>query len=94
MAGSISRAVILLLVFLVITLGCFTSSIESRKLLRVQERLYLNSLPKGKVPSSTPSKKGHAQIMSEEQVIPAPRPTNSPVIDRILRSVPSPGIGH
>ncbi|KAK4733146.1 hypothetical protein R3W88_007407 [Solanum pinnatisectum] len=39
--------------------------------------LYQISLPKGTIPNSTPSKKGHSHT-----------------INRILKSVPSPGVGH
>ncbi|EYU28116.1 hypothetical protein MIMGU_mgv1a021644mg [Erythranthe guttata] len=45
--------------------------------------LYLTALPKGNVPASTPTKKGH---------VTAPR--HLAAVDRILTSVPSPGVGH
>ncbi|KAJ4843935.1 hypothetical protein Tsubulata_017577 [Turnera subulata] len=51
--------------------------------------LFLNALPKGTVPSSTPSKKTHATLDNEELF-----KRHLASIDRILRSVPSPGAGH
>ncbi|GMN43497.1 hypothetical protein TIFTF001_012702 [Ficus carica] len=49
--------------------------------------LFLSALPKGKVPSSAPSKKGHADVVSGKLIARHLR-------DRSLRSVPSPGVGH
>lgn len=80
-------------VFFVMGLMVFCSLMSSthgRKVLMVEEtmvpsreeRLYLTALPKGKVPPSTPSKKGHAATIDDK------------LIGRILRSVPSPGVGH
>ncbi|CAA2989728.1 Hypothetical predicted protein [Olea europaea subsp. europaea] len=78
----------------------FVSSTHGRKLLEVQhntmkkvpsmeERLYLPSLPKGSVPNSSPSKKGHAVTIDEKLIA-----RHLAAVDRILRSVPSPGAGH
>ncbi|GFP96965.1 hypothetical protein PHJA_001840600 [Phtheirospermum japonicum] len=53
------------------------------------DRLYLAALPKGKVPASTPSKKGHSVTIDQKLVARHLR-----AVDRILRSVPSPGAGH
>ncbi|KAK6133543.1 hypothetical protein DH2020_032672 [Rehmannia glutinosa] len=53
------------------------------------DRLYLAALPKGKVPASAPSKKGHAVTIDEKLIA-----RHLSAIDRILRSVPSPGVGH
>ncbi|KAL6991267.1 hypothetical protein U1Q18_009385 [Sarracenia purpurea var. burkii] len=54
------------------------------------ESLYLsNSLPKGKVTPSSPSMKGHAMIVDEKLIA-----RHLAAVDRILRSVPSPGVGH
>ncbi|KAJ6364352.1 hypothetical protein OIU76_029325 [Salix suchowensis] len=51
--------------------------------------LFLSALPKGTVPSSSPSKKGHATLDNEQLFA-----RHLASIDRILRSVPSPGAGH
>ncbi|KAF9683698.1 hypothetical protein SADUNF_Sadunf04G0041300 [Salix dunnii] len=51
--------------------------------------LFLSALPKGTVPSSSPSKKGHATLDNEKLFA-----RHLASIDRILRSVPSPGAGH
>lgn len=51
--------------------------------------LVLSALPKGKVPSSSPTKKGHATL-DHEQIF----ARHLASIDRILRSVPSPGVGN
>ncbi|KAG5517073.1 hypothetical protein RHGRI_037727 [Rhododendron griersonianum] len=80
----------------------FTSSSHGRKLQTEPENhkrvapsskyahLYLSVLPKGKLtPSSAPSKKGHAMIVAEKHAA-----RHLAVVDRILRSVPSPGVGH
>ncbi|KAI3800803.1 hypothetical protein L1987_28899 [Smallanthus sonchifolius] len=79
----------------------FTSSTNGRKLLNTPDSgtkeeaspatmsLYLSVLPKGTVPASTPSKKSHSSITDEKLII-----RHLIAIDRILRSVPSPGVGH
>ncbi|MFS7931404.1 putative precursor of CEP13/CEP14 [Helianthus anomalus] len=79
----------------------FTSSTNARKLLNSPDsgtenesslakiRLYLSVLPKGTVPASTPSKKGHSSITDEKLIT-----RHLIAVDRILRSVPSPGVGH
>ncbi|CAA2958679.1 Hypothetical predicted protein, partial [Olea europaea subsp. europaea] len=82
------RNLILLFVVLII-FTAFVSSIHGRKFLKVpslDDRLFLNALPKGTVPGSTPSKKGHAVIIDEKLIA-----LHLARIDRILRSVPSPG---
>ncbi|KAF8413711.1 hypothetical protein HHK36_001703 [Tetracentron sinense] len=77
---------------------CFVPTLEARKLLSMETKkkalsledsLFLSALPKGTIPPSSPSKKGHAMIINEKLFA---LPLAS--IDRILRSVPSPGIGH
>ncbi|KAI3495379.1 hypothetical protein L1887_37712 [Cichorium endivia] len=73
----------------------YTSSTSGRKLLNmraaspVEISLYLSGLPKGTVAASTPSKKGHASTIDEKLIT-----RHLIAIDRILRSVPSPGAGH
>ncbi|XP_054804313.1 precursor of CEP14-like [Prosopis cineraria] len=54
-----------------------------------RDSLFLSSLPKGTVPSSTPSKKGHAMVVDEKLIA-----RHLIAIDRLLSSVPSPGAGH
>ncbi|CAK9148087.1 unnamed protein product [Ilex paraguariensis] len=79
-------------------LASFVSSLHARKLLNTNQSdkmipnldsLYLTALPKGTVPSSTPSKKGHAMNVDEKLIA-----RHLAAVDRILRSVPSPGVGH
>ncbi|KAJ7947179.1 putative B-cell lymphoma 6 protein [Quillaja saponaria] len=90
-----ARLSILLLIFLVV-FSSLQSCLEGRKLLGMEQntkavpsssrqRLLLTT-----VPSSTPTKKGHATIVNEILIA---RHLSS-TIDRILRSVPSPGAGH
>ncbi|KAJ0693440.1 putative precursor of CEP13/CEP14 [Helianthus annuus] len=94
MARSACLALFMLLVI-------FTSPANGRRLINtpdsvtkkeaspVEMNLYLNALPKGIVPASTPSKKGHASITNEKLIT-----RHLIAVDRILRSVPSPGIGN
>ncbi|KAF7120847.1 hypothetical protein RHSIM_Rhsim13G0187800 [Rhododendron simsii] len=82
-------------------LASFTSSSHGRKLRTEQENnkrlipsskdayLYLSALPKGKLTPSSPGKKGHAMVVAEKHAA-----RHLAVVDRILRSVPSPGAGH
>ncbi|KAL1335734.1 hypothetical protein HN51_030199 [Arachis hypogaea] len=52
--------------------------------------LFFSSLPKGTVPASTPSKKGHAMEVDEKLIA-----RNLISVERVLlTSVPSPGAGH
>ncbi|KAL8228734.1 hypothetical protein R6Q57_013634 [Mikania cordata] len=87
-----------LAIFMLLLLS--TSPANGRKLLNtsdsgtkdfspVEMSLYLSALPKGSVPASTPSKRGHASITDEKLIT-----RHLIAIDRILRSVPSPGDGH
>ncbi|KAK3206808.1 hypothetical protein Dsin_020854 [Dipteronia sinensis] len=85
------------LVFLVV-FASVSPFMEARKLLNNNEdkkmgtsfaSLFLNALPKGTVPASSPSKKTHATLDNEKLFA-----RHLASIDRILRSVPSPGIGH
>ncbi|XP_019166686.1 PREDICTED: uncharacterized protein LOC109162439 [Ipomoea nil] len=98
-----SSCVFLIAVFLVFS--SLISSIESRKMVVADlheepkkvpamadggDRLFKNALPKGTVPASSPSKKGHADTVDEKLVA-----RRLAALDhRILRSVPSPGIGN
>lgn len=54
-----------------------------------RDSLYLSSLPKGTVPNSAPTKKGHSFIVDEKLIA-----RHLAALDRILRSVPSPGVGN
>ncbi|KZV23741.1 hypothetical protein F511_33749 [Dorcoceras hygrometricum] len=92
-----ARKALVVSIFL-ISLFTLVSSINGRKMLMDMEhsevktadaRLYFTSLPKGVVPGSTPSKKGHATTIDEKLIA-----RHLAAIDRILRSVPSPGVGH
>ncbi|KAG6419265.1 hypothetical protein SASPL_121481 [Salvia splendens] len=70
------------------------SSAEGRKLLMKVENsnngsLYLASLPKGNVPASTPSKRSHATTFDRNLIA-----RHLAALNRILGSVPSPGVGH
>ncbi|KAL0798804.1 hypothetical protein Bca101_053979 [Brassica carinata] len=49
----------------------------------------LTALPKGKIQNSTPSKKGYAVISNVKL-----RSRHLSTVDRLLQSVPSPGVGH
>ncbi|KAK6932730.1 hypothetical protein RJ641_002354 [Dillenia turbinata] len=90
-----SRTLLLVLFILSVSL---VSSAEARKLLSNEEyksktkyatldkNLVLNALPKGTVPPSAPSKKGQSTINNEKLFA-----RHLAAVDRILRSVPSPG---
>jgi hypothetical protein len=90
------------LLFFLVVFSAFAACLEGRKLLDIAKEskkrsvaslgdsLILSALPKGKVPSSTPSKKGHGMVVDEKLVA---RHLIS-ISDRSLRSVPSPGVGH
>ncbi|KAI4365179.1 hypothetical protein MLD38_021189 [Melastoma candidum] len=51
--------------------------------------LFLSTLPKGSMWVSSPSRKGHMAAIREELTA-----RNLASLDRVLQSVPSPGIGH
>ena len=91
-----------LLLILFVVFSSFLPSLDARKLLDMEEdshnkksipaleaSLVLTALPKGTVPASAPSKKGHAMVVDEKLIA-----RHLAVVDRILRSVPSPGVGH
>jgi len=86
----------LLLFFVLFASLC--SSLESRKLHlgahkpsnKVDPSLFLTSLPKGTVPYSAPSKKGHSTVVDEKLIA-----RHLIATERLLvQSVPSPGAGH
>ncbi|CAA0828742.1 Unknown protein [Striga hermonthica] len=89
-----------LLVFLILLIVVSSDLTSARKLSMgpgrkpsptLSDRLYLAALPKGNVPASTPSKKGHSFTADEKLV------TRRHLIDvdRILEtSTPSPGTGN
>ncbi|KAK8642037.1 hypothetical protein V6N13_011399 [Hibiscus sabdariffa] len=88
-----------LLIILLVISASFVPRMESRRLLNTGESnknvpslfasLMLSALPKGTVPASVPSKKGHATLDNEKLFA-----RHLARIDRILQSVPSPGAGH
>lgn len=91
----------LLLIFFVV-FSSLSPCLDARRLLTMEEdrrgkksipalqaSLVLSSLPKGTVPASAPSKKGHDTVVDEKLIA-----RHLSAIDRILRSVPSPGVGH
>ncbi|BAT87222.1 hypothetical protein LR48_Vigan09g231200 [Vigna angularis] len=86
----------LLLFFILFASLC--SCLESRKLhlgphkpsSTVDPSLFFASLPKGTVPSSTPSRKGHSTVVDEKLIA-----RQLITTDRLLlQSIPSPGAGH
>lgn len=60
-----------------------------KRVASLESSLILSSLPKGSVPSSGPSKKGHSTIVDEKLFA-----RQLERMDRFLKSVPSPGAGH
>ncbi|WCJ27244.1 Precursor of CEP14 [Euphorbia peplus] len=97
MARSSSSCSAKALIFL-LCMATFLSHLEGRMLLTntadssnsvLTSLNIFSALPKGTVPSSSPSKKGHATLDNEELFRRHLR-----AIDRILQSVPSPGVGH
>ncbi|CAA7049718.1 unnamed protein product [Microthlaspi erraticum] len=62
---------------------------EKSRMPHVTKTTTLAALPKGKIPNSTPSKKGHAAVSAVKL-----RSRQLSTVDRFLRSVPSPGVGH
>lgn len=89
---SISISMICLLLLIV---GFLSQSCEARKVLvpySTSKGLFLSALPKGNVPPSGPSDKGHTSPPddSEQHMV----PEKSLEIHRRLGSVPSPGVGH
>ncbi|XP_015942825.1 precursor of CEP14-like [Arachis duranensis] len=96
------RFVTLLVLFLVIFSASMCCCSEARKLQLRENReikvvdpspkssLFSSSLPKGTVPASTPSKKGHAMEVDEKLIA-----RNLISVERVLLTcVPSPGAGH
>ncbi|CAI0475936.1 unnamed protein product [Linum tenue] len=93
-----------LILLAVVVAATFVPNTEARKLLEnnrggggdgaisvpsLFQSLLLSALPKGTVPASSPSKKGHSTLDNVERF-----QRHLAQIDRILRSVPSPGVGH
>ncbi|KAK3432947.1 hypothetical protein EUGRSUZ_D00466 [Eucalyptus grandis] len=97
-----ARFSIVLFMTLMIVFAAFAWSTEARKLLEMKEEkqkkkgmplieasLIFSVLPKGDVPGSAPSKKGHASPVDRKLLA---RHLMRP--SRILRSVISPGFGY
>ncbi|KAK7400185.1 hypothetical protein VNO78_11385 [Psophocarpus tetragonolobus] len=96
-----TRQSTLLLLFMLLIFASFWSSLEARKLVLEKQQkkklqvnpssrrdsLFLNALPKGRVPPSSPSRKGHAMDVDEKLIA-------RHLHQILLRSVPSPGVGH
>ncbi|KAG9448182.1 hypothetical protein H6P81_014310 [Aristolochia fimbriata] len=86
---------LLALFFLLLCCCVVSPCAQARKLLSegnapsLEADLFLSALPKGKVPASGPSKKGHAMVVDQKLLS-----MHFAKIDRILKSVPSPGVGH
>ncbi|XP_050368138.1 precursor of CEP14 [Argentina anserina] len=99
MARLSALAFVFLMVFAMVV-----STLEGRRLLDTNEyefkkkatsnsldkSLFMSALPKGTVPASTPSKKGHTFVIDEKLI--ARRHLVGH--DRFLQSVPSPGVGN
>ncbi|XP_050900639.1 precursor of CEP14 [Lathyrus oleraceus] len=99
-----ARSSSFLLMFLVL-FASFCNCIEGRNLVVGGEKqwkkmnmkppsrdsLFLSALPKGTVPSSSPTKKGHAVVVDEKLI-----ERHLISMDRrlLIVSAPSPGIGH
>ncbi|KAL0697812.1 hypothetical protein Bca4012_053934 [Brassica carinata] len=86
------RVSILTICLLLCVVGFVSQSCEARKVLmpyNASKGLFLSALPKGNVPPSGPSDKGHTSQpddYSDKHMVPE--------IHRQLGSVPSPGVGH
>lgn len=90
-----------MLLLLMLLFASLCSCLEARKLVLEKEKkkvnpssrrdsLFLSALPKGTVPPSSPSKKGHAMEVDEKLIT-----RHLITLNRVLlRSVPSPGVGH
>ncbi|XP_010242152.1 PREDICTED: uncharacterized protein LOC104586566 [Nelumbo nucifera] len=95
MARSVTASLVLFLVLF----ASFAPFLEARKLLKMESKkkvpaalrdsLVLSALPKGAVPPSAPSDKGHSVIVDQKLFS-----MHLPKADRSLQSVPSPGVGH
>ncbi|CAH8253847.1 unnamed protein product [Arabidopsis lyrata] len=107
MAVRLVPTIWLFIVFAIIV-SALPSPVSSRKMLEIKKQEILtvreeekshmphvtktstlSALPKGKIPNSTPSKKGHAAVLAGKL-----RSRHLSTVDRFLRSVPSPGVGH
>ncbi|EXC10941.1 hypothetical protein L484_004840 [Morus notabilis] len=100
-----ARSSALALVVLMVLLVSFVTSSEGRNKFVVlkpkdnknldrimgssDKSMFLSALPKGRVPSSAPTKKGHADVVNQKLIA-----RHLIAVDRSLRSVPSPGVGH
>ncbi|XP_052183386.1 precursor of CEP14-like [Diospyros lotus] len=94
-----ARSNLVFFIFCAVIFASLVSHSHGRKLVAMQDggervpppvgSLFLGALPKGTIPSSSPSKKGHAAVIDEELIA-----RHLASVDRILQSVPSPGIGH
>ncbi|XP_019091510.1 PREDICTED: uncharacterized protein LOC109128847 [Camelina sativa] len=90
------RISISIVFLLILTLSFVLQSCEARKVLvpyNTSKGLFLSALPKGNVPPSGPSGKGHTAPPddSDQHMVPVNPPE---IYGRRLGSSPSPGVGH
>lgn len=87
--------------FVLFSVVIFAPCLEGRKLVMkehggmarsrasLQAELLLGALPRGRVPPSAPSKKGHAMVVDQKLLS-----MHYAELGWLLKSVPSPGAGH
>ncbi|OWM72984.1 precursor of CEP14 [Punica granatum] len=97
-----ARPLLVTVLMIFVVCSFLLSPSEGRKLLGAMKvdkskvtlnpSMLLSALPKGTVPSSAPSKKGHAVVVDEKLIA---RHLSSLERERaLLLSIPSPGVGH
>lgn len=87
------------LLALMVLLACHAILMESRKVMKMEgkkmasleARLIMNALPKGNIPPSSPSDKGHDNGDNAGHGVSPSSPNH---VDRNLQSTPSPAIGN
>ncbi|KAI8567974.1 hypothetical protein RHMOL_Rhmol02G0163200 [Rhododendron molle] len=94
-----ARSSLVFLFVFTITFASLVSNSHGRRLLTTVEEdkregsLFLNALPKGLIQTSSPSKRGQA-LATNKNPFHRHRGSHLAAVHRILRSVPSPGVGH
>uniref|UniRef100_A0A803MYY3 Uncharacterized protein n=1 Tax=Chenopodium quinoa TaxID=63459 RepID=A0A803MYY3_CHEQI len=97
-----ARATAIILAFVLVGVTMFTPHIEATRMMFKETQkipyfegsLLKNALPKGIILHSAPSDKGNEQVMlsnMKKLFMTRYHPSNR---DRVLQSVPSPGVGH
>ncbi|XP_021773595.1 precursor of CEP13-like [Chenopodium quinoa] len=97
-----ARATAIILAFVLVGLTMFTPHIEAarmmfketKKIPHFEASLLTNALPKGTILHSAPSDKGDDEVVlsnMKKLFMTMYRTSNR---DRVLQSVPSPGVGH